>query len=206
MLVAVEGIDGCGKSTLVKELSNKISCLTTKEPGSPHLPVNQKIREMVLHSKDLTPFQRELMFYTDAVGHKEFIKKQEGLVISDRSIMTHLAYVYGYMKTKMLGTNPDENYSRYILCKTLIRETCADPEAVIYLEGDLPLMKERMQREKDAIESLPSEYFAYVLAQFDDLLIERRLKQKPTLVLSARNSIKHNLDVSLNWLTQLQFS
>lgn len=188
MLITLEGIDGVGKSTLLKELESNIEGCFTKEPGSSHIPLNKTIREMVLHNKDLTAFQRELLFYVDAQSHRAFIKSQRNqLVISDRGEWSHIAYLYGTLKTHQML------YEDFGLCKKLIEQSCAKPDAVIYLQGDLKLMEERLRGEKDAIESLGQEFYSYVLAQYDDLLIATELCKLPVLVLNARDSLVTNV-------------
>jgi dTMP kinase len=49
--ISFEGIDGCGKSTLMEQLSNWLSragipCIKTREPGG--TPIGEKIREILL--------------------------------------------------------------------------------------------------------------------------------------------------------------
>lgn len=203
MLINFEGLDGTGKSTLIKEVSKKLDNTLTKEPGSPHIPVNTQIRELVLHNQELSPFQRELLFYTDALGHKKFIEKQKGLVLSDRGLWSHYSYLYGYMKLDMLGDDLS-NYPRYGIGKKLIKECCAEPKAVVYLEGNLELMRERLKGQKDAIESLPKEFFAYVLAAYDDLIMAAEFEQKPILILDAKSSVEENTMKTLQFIEGLQ--
>jgi thymidylate kinase len=209
MLIAVEGCDGFGKSTLINELSKRYpNAIVTKEPGSPHVETNKLLRELVLNNKDLVPLQRELLFYADAIGHKAFLEsKKDQMILSDRGILTHYAYLYGYVKMKVLGADPDENWTRYKLCKDLIKATCAQPDAIIYLDGDIGLMKERRENSaKDAIESMPSEYFAYVLSHFDDLIEEEERKHLPVLRLQARHQIGHNLSRAICFLDTILLS
>ena len=63
MLITFEGLDGTGKTTLLKEIAKYAnSSIITKEPGSPFIEVNQSIRRMVLENVDLAPLERELLF------------------------------------------------------------------------------------------------------------------------------------------------
>lgn len=207
MLVTFEGIDFTGKTTLIQKVAAKLpKAIVTKEPGSQLIPINSQIREMVLHNKTLTPLQRELLFYVDALGHKTFIENvlaPDALILSDRGTWSHYAFLSGYMRLGLLGSDPDENYTRYGLCKKLIKQVCAEPDVVIYLEGDLKLMEERSRGEKDQIEQLGPEFFSYVLTAYDDLCIAREIEQKPLLILDARAPQEVNTTKVLDYLGNL---
>lgn len=208
--IVIEGLDGTGKSTLVTALFDKM-CLDpdfhswiykTKEPGndmevSPGLPIKRpgiNIRNIVLNETSLTPFERELLFYIDASQHRRFIKDQgKAIVISDRGLWSHLAYLRGCLKTNQL------DYSEYILCKDLISEMCPIPDKVIYLRGNIDLMKSRNSgKTKDIIESNKDEYFSYVLETYEDLAFEN----KNCLILDATNSTSTNVDLVLKFLKE----
>lgn len=199
-----------GKTTLINELASKLpEAVFTKEPGSPLLEVNVGLRNLVLNNKNLTPFQRELLFYGDALGHKDFISKQpkETLIISDRGLLSHRAYLYGCMKLGMLGSDPDENYSRYGLCKEIIKTTCAVPDAIIYLRGSLELMDQRRAgTPKDEIEKLGHQFYKYVLLSYEDQMIAASMENIPVLSLDAKNTIFENTKQILLWLRELQNS
>ena len=104
MLITFEGLDGTGKTTLLKEIAKYVnSSVITKEPGSPFIEVNQALRQMVLENLDLSPLERELLFYVDASQHKAYIEKnKDKLILSDRGLLSHLAYLRGYLKTKAI--------------------------------------------------------------------------------------------------------
>lgn len=190
MLITLEGLDGTGKSTLAGELSSMFkNTIITKEPGSPHTPLGKTLRQLGLENRTLSAFERELIFYVDASQHKSFIENHsEDLVISDRGYWSHLAYLYGCLKTKQL------NYDEYAIAKRVINQICAMPDIVLYLKGDIDLMKERLKdKPKDVIEGFGPDYFAYVLATYDDLLIERNRQRLPTLVLNARDRVDNNI-------------
>lgn len=99
-----EGIVGCGKTTqsklLLKNLQNKFSkkeIIWTKEPGGTEIA--QKIREIV----QATPFEEEMdpvcEQYLYAASRAQSLRKivspilnRGGVVISDRSVFTSMAY------------------------------------------------------------------------------------------------------------------
>jgi len=98
MLISFEGTEGCGKSTLIRNLlkkfsSTKIQAIATREPGGS--PVAEKIREIILHNEmdSLT----ELFLYESArAEHFEKIispaLKAKKIVLCDRFIDSSVAY------------------------------------------------------------------------------------------------------------------
>lgn len=87
MLVALEGIDGCGKSTLVKELAKR-GYMVTQEPFL------SCTTEVV--SKTKNPEIRELAFYVDRLYHLEqfIIPNLNKAVVTDRYKYSQIAYAY----------------------------------------------------------------------------------------------------------------
>ena len=103
MWIAIEGIDGAGKSSLInnleKKLQNlKINFLITQEPGSTKLGQEIKnIIEKTEHHKNTEIF----LFACDRAEHYQTIikpaLKNKQLIISDRSVFSSIAYQgYGY--------------------------------------------------------------------------------------------------------------
>lgn len=209
--LVIEGLDGTGKSTLASELHRKMldesSIFTrwvyqTKEPGltvktMSHIEFSRPgidVRSLVLTDKSLTPLERELMFYVDASQHRRFIDNQgSAIVISDRGLWSHLAYLRATLKTNQI------DYHSYSICKDLIETVCAKPTRVIYLRGDLALMHSRnanANKNKDLIESNKDDYFTYVLETYEDLAFEN----DSCLILSACNSTSQNVETVISWL------
>lgn len=99
LVVAFEGIDGSGKTTIAKafqallQLSGDL--IFTKEPGSPLVPSCQKIREIILN-EDLSETALSYLFAADTYQHLEEIVKPEvaqgNIVISDRCVVSDYAY------------------------------------------------------------------------------------------------------------------
>jgi dTMP kinase len=207
--IVFEGLDGTGKSTLIKEVYQKLHsegsfCKwiyqtkepgldTTFQPGVSNKRPGVDLREIVLNNKSLTPLEKELLFYVDASQHRRFIEAQDkAIVISDRGLWSHYAYLYGMMKTTRL------NWEEYKLLKSLINLVCPKPDAVVYLKGDLALMSERLGgKEKDSIESLGEAFYENVENQYEDLAAN---PQSLLLTLNARNSIDNNMQTVVQWL------
>lgn len=207
LLIAVEGHDGCGKTSLVTKLVEALAkdpafypwVYGTKEPGSMWAAPCQDIRKMVLETPDFRPFERELLFYVDASLHKRFIESQKNaIIISDRGLWSHYAYLRGYLKTKQI------DWDDYSLCKEVIGKVCAEPDCVVYLKGDLSLMKERLAgKEKDAIEKNGEAFFSAVLETYEDLVAEREWEGKPHLTLSAVDNIDNNVTKVIDYLKEV---
>lgn len=208
--IVIEGLDGSGKSTLIKQLHETLLADTafcrwiyaTKEPG---LAVNAMagiefnrpgpdIRSMVLTDETLSPFERELFFYVDASQHRRFIENQkDAIILSDRGLWSHLAYARACLKQGQL------TYTEYALCQKVIDEVCPKPLKVIYLQGTLELMKERLAgKKKDLIEANGDKFFSTVLETYNDLSTHN----SNCLVLNAKNSTSYNVEVVIKWLKE----
>lgn len=207
LLIAIEGLDGSGKSTLAKELASKMGqdpafsrwLYQTKEPGLTTCLGNAvferpgaDLRTLALENRSLSSLERELLFYVDASQHRRFIENQgSALFLSDRGLWSHLAYLRACLKSGQIS------YQDYPTCKMLIHSICAQPHAVIYLRGDLELMKERTEgKKKDVIESNAPSFFTWVLETYEDLAREAY----KCLILEARNSTSQNVERVLSWL------
>lgn len=206
--LAIEGLDGTGKSTLAASLQETMLndpsftrwIYLTKEPGLDvktmqgvsFLRPGVDVRSMVLTDTSLTALERELLFYIDASQHRRFIDNQgSAIVISDRGLWSHYAYLKATMKTGQM------DYLLYSICRDLIDNLCAVPTRTIYLKGDLELMKKRNEgKKKDLIESNKDSYFAQVLDCYEDLAFEN----EKALILSAYDSTSKNVEAVINWL------
>ncbi|EZQ02401.1 thymidylate kinase [Candidatus Acidianus copahuensis] len=92
MLIAIEGIDGSGKTTLAnsleKELNNRgISALST------HEPFTKEITEMIRIQGWKDPVVLTLLFAADRAIHLSWIStRNEKIIILDRYIYSTIAY------------------------------------------------------------------------------------------------------------------
>lgn len=207
ILIALEGLDGCGKSTLSEALTAQLSqdptiypwVYNTKEPGSMWTGIGPEIRKLVLTTPEFQPVERELLFYVDASLHRRFIENQgQAVIVSDRGVWSHLAYLRGYLKSGQL------NYEHYQLCKKFIDVLCAKPDCVIYMRGDLELMKERTaSRNKDAIEANNDKFFSAVLETYEDLVTDRTYQGLPLLVLDSRDNLESHIVKVTNYLKEV---
>lgn len=102
MFIAVEGIDGSGKSTTIKELKKYLTnkghnVLLTAEPTD--MPTGKLIREVLAKKDEDAPLTHEmlaLMFATDRLNHlRERIwpaLREKKTVITDRYFFSSIAY------------------------------------------------------------------------------------------------------------------
>ena len=100
MFISVEGIEGCGKSTLVNGLGQylqerNIDYIITKEPGS--TSIGKILRSILLDKKQqISPLTELLLMFSDRLDHLDKVIKpslEEGkIVITDRYIDSTYAY------------------------------------------------------------------------------------------------------------------
>jgi|GEM_PF-5282643 len=134
MFIALEGIDGCGKTTLAKELAKK-GYIVTQEP---FLSCTAEVI-----SKTKNPETRELAFYIDRLYHLEqfIIPNLNKTVITDRYKYSQIAYAYARYRDS-------EIYDRVVeLNKKLL-----EPDIVILL--DLPAADALARKPVQAIDFL----------------------------------------------------
>ena len=176
LLVSIEGVDGCGKTTqaaLVHDffIKNGVSCKLTREPGGTAL--GSAIRKNLLELKNLDALTQFYMVMADRNQHwVEVIKPalSAGVsIISERSWVSTLAY-QGFG----MGVDLD-------LIKNLNSNT--KPDICIYL--DIPPEKalERIEK-KDVIESMGIEFYNHVREGY---LYACRLYENVFLVNASRS-------------------
>jgi dTMP kinase len=90
MFITFEGIDGSGKSTLSKRLTEDLGFLWTKEPTF----TSEKADALNLGSKN--DIEREVEFAVDRIRHMSEILRSYDNVICDRYIWSGLAYCSMY--------------------------------------------------------------------------------------------------------------
>jgi len=93
MYILFEGIDGCGKTTQIELLKEKLSnVVITKEPGGTDFGV--RARELLLYTDIKSSKAELLLFLADRAEHyKEVVEPNlEKNVISDRGFLSGIAY------------------------------------------------------------------------------------------------------------------
>jgi len=97
MIIAFEGVDGSGKSTLFEKtyryLSETYKVIKTKEPGGTYL--GGKIREMLLSKNDISLASEVFLFAADrAQTNMEIYEKYniDHIILTDRSVYSSIVY------------------------------------------------------------------------------------------------------------------
>jgi dTMP kinase len=166
-LIALEGLDGVGKTTQARLLvhylttSQGLPALLTREPtNGPH---GQKIRNILIHGREgLTPAAELELFLADRREHVQQVigpALAEGkTVITDRYYFSSIAY------QGALGLDPREIQRRH-------EDFAPPPDLVIILELPLEEISHRLaQRGMAASPSFENiDYLAKVAAMFDSL-------------------------------------
>jgi dTMP kinase len=145
--IALEGLDGCGKSTQAKRLAEHLDAVLTREPGG--TPVGGHIRAVVLNGTDPIDARAEaLLFAADRAQHVADVIKpaldQGRHVVSDRSVWSSAVY---QGVGRGLGVDDIISINQWATSGVL-------PDIVIYIdtpffEHDNGSDRDRMEREKD---------------------------------------------------------
>ncbi|HJM69050.1 MAG TPA: dTMP kinase [Candidatus Babeliales bacterium] len=174
LLISVEGIDGCGKSTFLKNLQQKleehgIQPVVTKEPGGS--PLGKLLRQIILKKEvPLCSKSEFLLFASDRAQHTEQIVepalKDNKVVISDRMGDSSIVY-QGYAR----GLDID-------MIKTINAWATGGRTAdiVFYLDIDVPTAFKRVYERNEELTSFEREHedFMYKVKKgFDELFSKR---------------------------------
>jgi len=180
--VCFEGPDGAYKTTTAAIVANLFrdagkSVLETKEPGTIHLPVTMKLRELMLSNEyDVhhTVESRELLSQAIRSIHINWLKtRSEDIVIQDRGILSGIIYA------NSCGVNPDS-----IVSLGHIIGTPGDPLyhydlTVIMYHGSGPsvnIAKAAKQEwgSGDAMEDKPAEFAQSIWNQYKAIIDDNR--------------------------------
>jgi dTMP kinase len=175
LLISIEGIDGCGKSTLAANLHKTLVTLghktiLTKEPGGTEFG---KTLRTILHVRT-TPISDKsefLLFAADRAHHFQEIVipalKAGNNVISDRMADSSLAY-QGY------GRCLDKDRIK------AINEWCMDginPDIVIYIKIDVQSAFKRIYKRQEtltAFEKEQKDFWERIIAGFEEIFSNKK--------------------------------
>ena len=167
MLITFEGIDGCGKTTQINNLteylkSRSLQVTVFREPGGTVL--SEKIRDLLLHETDEMDFRTELLLFSAArsqlVVEKVIPLLNKGeLVILDRYYDSTVAY-QGY------GRNSIQIDHVHFLNKLATHNTI--PDITFYLSISPDIASKRTQNsQKDRMEKAGTAFFERVKNGYD---------------------------------------
>ena len=194
LYIAIEGIDGSGKSTfldaLVKELDRKnVDFTTLREPG--HGQIGEKIRDLLL-SNEYSVSQRTeaLLFAANRAQLSEDVIKPAlssgKWVFSDRTVISSLAY---QALGRDLGLHEVKMVNDFGLDGVW-------PDKVLLLNLSIEKVKER-QIVADRIGSSSLDFFQKVQDAYLKLAEENG---DSYLVLDGEEEISKNINLTLTWL------
>jgi dTMP kinase len=163
ILIAIEGIDGSGKSTFARHLEDALhktyaKVKLTKEPGDTE--VGKKIREMVQRQNEPLDAKTEfLLFAADRAEHFSKViqplLEKNYIIISDRLADSSLAY-QGY------GKELDKEMIKSINTWAM---NGIKPDLTIFLKVHEKIALERIQKRNEAITAFEKEPFLKKVAQ-----------------------------------------
>lgn len=175
MYVALEGIDTAGKSTQIELLKSKYpQAIFTCEPGGSEL--GKTLREILLQGESEISKEAEcLLFLADRAEHIQsvILPNQEKLIISDRSLISGIAYA------------KDFDFS-LIITLNLFATKGILPECVVILElTQEELIKRLSLKHQDKIEKKGVEFLLEIQKRMIKACIELQI---PYVLIDARES------------------
>ena len=164
LYIALEGLEGCGKSTHTKRLGEHLDAVITREPGGTRIGTLLRAILADPENSDLDRRTEALLMAADRAQHMaEVIKPaldRGQHVVSDRSIYSTLAY-QGY--GRQLGTEALLSISTWALNDRL-------PDLVIYIDVPTDVLNARLaKRDLDRFEREGADFFARIAEGFRDL-------------------------------------
>lgn len=201
--IEVEGTDGAGKTTALKYMIEQLqkrgsSVLETREVGSPLIPINVKLRELVLSPESkLSGEAMELIFSAMRFENDRLYKavgQDYDFIVSDRGWFSHLAYT---------DHNVSAEFTEDLYLNFLQKYTSL-PDVVIYFSVNTDTaLKRRVKRGEtmDVIEMKGVPYQELVRESFNKYIDRSPIK---TFVVDANDTIegvRSQIDTIVNILT-----
>ena len=162
--IALEGLEGCGKSTHTTRLGQHLNAVITREPGGTR--IGTELRAILANPDNVEMDRRTeaLLMAADRAQHMAEViapaLERGQHVVSDRSIYSTLAY-QGY--GRQLGTAELLTISEWALRDRL-------PDIVIYIDVPTDVLNERLaKRDLDRFEREGAEFFARIAQGFSEL-------------------------------------
>jgi len=183
MIIAIEGIDNVGKSTLVRGLSDRLDIVINREPSD--TPLGKTIHNDLQLDETLDPKSLFLLFMADRVNNP--FMENDKVQVYDRTILSGLTYA------------PKELSPRFLL--TFIREmNITLPDFMILLYRDEDRLDEIEKLNPDILENVNN-----------DVKMERQLRFEyfadllkiPFVRVDSSKSIETVLDEATGIITTL---
>ena len=160
LFITFEGVDGCGKTTQMRLLSEYLESkgyevVLTREPGAKGL--GEKIREILLHyNGEVSSKAESFLFLADRAQNIEKIVNPSvaagKMVLCDRHTDSTVAY-QGYVRGVNI-VNIDE-----LKMLNNLAVGCRKPDITFVFDIDVETSMTRVGKEKDRMESAGIEFF-----------------------------------------------
>lgn len=166
MFITFEGLDGSGKSTQAELLRSRLDdegaqVISTREPGGTEL--GEKIRDLVLHGGDVTPWAEALLYAAARAQHVEVVIRpaleRGASVICDRYVDSSVAYQ---------GVGRELGLDR-VLDLNLAAVGGLLPDRTFLLALDVAEIGSRLDREHDRLERESEAFHARTAAGYREL-------------------------------------
>jgi dTMP kinase len=167
MFISFEGLDGSGKSTQAELLRSRLDAdgvevISTREPGGTEL--GEKIRDLVLHGGDVTPWAEALLYAAARAQHVDVVIRpaleRGASVICDRYLDSSVAYQ---------GVGRDLGLDR-VLDLNLAAVGGLLPDRTFLLALDVTEIGSRLDHEHDRLERESEAFHARAEAGYRELV------------------------------------
>ena len=190
MFIAIEGIDGCGKTTLAKKLASKIdSGVLTSEPAIEYI-CGKELHKFLRGELGIAPLEQALMFAANRASHtvsKILPSLGEGYnVICDRYLMSSLAYQKSVGFAKVYSINIGH----------------IKPDITLFIDTSINICVERINK-RISIDVLENDLYKVWIAYLDAL---EYLKQKGWKIVRLNGNVSKEelLNRALWWIDEIQ--
>lgn len=164
--IALEGGEGCGKSTQARLLAERLDAVLTREPGG--TAIGERVRGILLDASDVRmhPRTEALLMAADRAEHVAEVVRpalEEGRdVVSDRSVWSSIAY---------------QGYGRGLEVEELLRinrwaTSDVFPDVVVLLDVPPTVAQSRTGAPRDRMEAAGDEFHRRVASAFAQLAEE----------------------------------
>ncbi len=164
LYIALEGLEGCGKSTHTTRLGEHMGAVVTREPGGTRIGAMLRAILADPDNTDLSSRTEALLMAADRAQHMAEViapaLARGQHVVSDRSVYSTLAY-QGY--GRQLGVAELLSISTWALANRL-------PDIVVFISVPTEILNERLaKRNLDRFEREGAEFFARINDGFTEL-------------------------------------
>lgn len=163
--IALEGLEGCGKSTHTKRLGEHLGAVVTREPGGTRIGALLRGILADVDNVDLRPRTEALLMAADRAQHFDEVVepalRRGQHVVSDRSVYSTIAY-QGY--GRQLDVDTLLNISTWALAGHL-------PDIVVFISVPTDVLNERLKkRNLDRFEREGADFFVRINDGFQQLM------------------------------------